>query len=117
MTFRVSLRPLVATLALVACDVAPTDGPALADPLDVPLVTPGDAQSAAEKAEHAQYEADMAFYAARREAYERDGIIPTVPPSLSDDPHDPTYRFAGYMHVMTEEEQERFTEYFRGLDL
>ncbi|MBX2802793.1 MAG: trypsin-like serine protease [Myxococcales bacterium] len=58
-------------------------------------------------AEEEQYARDMAFFEARREAYQATGAIPTVPPSLSDDPEDPQFEFAGYMRIATADEQER----------
>lgn len=48
-----------------------------------------------------RYADDMAFFAARRAAYERTGAIPTVPPSLSSNPSDPEYVFLRYVHVAT----------------
>ena len=55
-----------------------------------------------------RYADDMAFFRARRAAYEQTGAIPTVPPSLSSDPRDPEYVFLRYVHVGTEDERARY---------
>jgi V8-like Glu-specific endopeptidase len=55
--------------------------------------------------EASQYDADMEFFRKRREAYYATGEVPTVPPSLSSDPHDPEYQFGGYMKIATPEER------------
>jgi hypothetical protein len=59
-----------------------------------------------QEAEDAAYAADIAFFQARRDAYERRGTIPTVPPSLSSDPYDPEYKFVGYMDVLERPEED-----------
>jgi hypothetical protein len=56
-------------------------------------------------AEEKQYAADMEFFRKRREAYQATGRNPTVPPSLSSNPLDPEYEFAGYMKIATPEEE------------
>jgi V8-like Glu-specific endopeptidase len=60
--------------------------------------------------EAVRYANDMAMFRARRDAYERTGAIPTVPASLSSDPHDPQYVFAGYMRIATPDEERADTE-------
>ena len=55
-------------------------------------------------AEESQFEADMKFFLERRRRYLTEGRIPTVPPSLSLDPHDPEFEFRGYMNVRTDED-------------
>lgn len=68
------------------------------------------APAAAFDDEARRYAADMAFFSARRAAYERTGAIPTVPPSLSSDPSDPEYVFLRYARLATTEEAERYYE-------
>ncbi|HEY5937639.1 MAG TPA: hypothetical protein VIU61_23490, partial [Kofleriaceae bacterium] len=55
-------------------------------------------------AEEQQYATDMEFFRKRREAYQATGRKPTVPPSLSANPLDPEYEFAGYMKIATPED-------------
>jgi V8-like Glu-specific endopeptidase len=53
--------------------------------------------------EHARYAADMRVFHARRLAYEAVGVVPQVPASLSQDPNDPEFEFAGYARVVNGE--------------
>jgi len=53
-----------------------------------------------------QHSNDKAFFAERRAAFERTGVAPTVPPSLSADPYDPEYVFLGYMPIATREQED-----------
>jgi hypothetical protein len=55
-----------------------------------------------------RYADDMVLFRARRAAYEQTGAIPTVPPSLSANPHDPEYVFLRYVHIGTEAERAAY---------
>ncbi|MFK7888601.1 MAG: serine protease [Gammaproteobacteria bacterium] len=52
----------------------------------------------------------------RREAYEKFGIVPPVPASLSRNPQDPDFRFAGYAREATDAEAEEALIHGRGAD-
>lgn len=96
---RVTLSVALSLATLAACNAA---DPA-PDPQD------GEATHAAVLDDEAQrYASDMAFFAARRTAYERTGAIPTVPPSLSSNPADPEYVFLRYVHVATAAERASY---------
>lgn len=57
-----------------------------------------------------RYRADMEFFSARRDAYERNRTVPKVPRSLSSNPNDPEYEFLGYMAIASPaEERAHFT--------
>ncbi len=67
---------------------------------DTPLPCPGSPPEGLREVDQAtQYEEDQRFFQARRDAYAADNTIPSVPPSLSDDPDNPTYTFDGYMRI------------------
>ncbi len=88
-------RPLTLLLALLAaCDTTTPSSESAS-----PLRESGQDEASA-------YAADLVFFTARREAFERDGTVPTVPPSLSGDPRDPAYRFLGYRDLATAAEDE-----------
>jgi V8-like Glu-specific endopeptidase len=75
---------------------------------DDPLATQHavtDTAATALTAEEQQYAADMEFFRKRREAFQATGKVPAVPPSLSENPLDPEYEFAGYMKIATLEEE------------
>lgn len=59
-------------------------------------------------AAHAQGQSspDKAFFAERRAEFERTGVAPMVPASLSANPTDPDYVFLGYMPIATREQEE-----------
>lgn len=60
-------------------------------------------------AEEALLEQQFATWSdARRTAYEEHGIIPDVPPELSDDPADPNFVFSGYAQWLSTEEVEEY---------
>ncbi len=64
--------------------------------------------STAPLAAHAQGQpnSEKSFFAERRAEFERTGVAPLVPASLSLNPTDPDYVFLGYMPIATREQEE-----------
>jgi|GEM_PF-3522273 len=63
------------------------------------------ATAATTTSDTAAYRDDMKLFAERHARFERTGEAPTVPPSLSADPHDPEFVFLGYMPIATPEQE------------
>lgn len=96
-------RAALALALLASCADPTTEPPAERTAIDHAPTT-----AAVVDDEARRYAADMAFFAARRAEFDKTGAIPTVPPSLSSDPHDPEYAFLRYVHIGTAAERAAY---------